>query len=68
MGAGFLLPRLVGMAHATELLMFGDKDISRSAPTRSVLLIECCQHEELLPTAQEWAARLATLARPRRMA
>ena len=59
MGAGFLLPRLVGMAHATELLMFGDKVYPERAYEIG-LVNRVLPHEELLPTAQEWAARLAS--------
>lgn len=59
MGATYLLPRLVGLAHASELLFFGDLV---DAPTalriglvnRVVETPEACR-----ALAQEWAARLA---------
>lgn len=58
MGAAYLLPRLVGMGHATELLMFGDKIYPQRAYEMG-LVNRVLPPEELLPTAQEWAARLA---------
>jgi enoyl-CoA hydratase/carnithine racemase len=58
MGAAYLLPRLVGMAHATELLMFGDKVYPQRAYEIG-LVNRVLAPEELLPTAQAWAARLA---------
>lgn len=58
MGAAYLLPRIVGMGHATELLFFGDKVMPEHA-ARIGLVNRVLPHEELLPTAQEWAARLA---------
>lgn len=61
MGAAYLLPRLVGMGHATELLFFGDK-VTPEHAYRIGLANRVLPHEELLPTAQEWAARLANSA------
>ena len=58
MGAAYLLPRLVGMAHATELLMFGDT-IDATRALEIGLANRVLAAEALLPTAQEWAARLA---------
>lgn len=58
MGAAYLLPRLVGMGRATEILMFGDK-IYPDHAVNIGLANRVLPHDELLPTAQEWAARLA---------
>ncbi|MDX1664374.1 MAG: enoyl-CoA hydratase family protein [Candidatus Promineifilaceae bacterium] len=58
MGAAYLLPRVVGMGRATEILMFGDKVTAEEAE-RIGLVNRVVPPEELLPAAQEWAARLA---------
>jgi enoyl-CoA hydratase/carnithine racemase len=58
MGAAYLLPRIVGMGRATEILFFGDK-ITAEQAERIGLVNKVVAHEELLPTAQQWAARLA---------
>lgn len=57
MGAAYLLPRIVGMGRATEILMFGDK-ITAVEAERIGLVNKVTSAEELLPTAQSWAARL----------
>lgn len=58
MGSGLLLPRVVGMGRAFELLMLGD---TIDAPTgeRYGLVNRVVPHEDLMKTATEWAARLA---------
>jgi enoyl-CoA hydratase/carnithine racemase len=58
MGAAYLLPRVVGMARALELLYFGDT-IDAATAERYGLVNRVLPHEQLLPTAQAWAARLA---------
>jgi enoyl-CoA hydratase/carnithine racemase len=58
MGAAYLLPRVVGMARALELLYFGDT-IDAAAAEKYGLVNRVVPDEQLLPTAQEWAARLA---------
>jgi enoyl-CoA hydratase/carnithine racemase len=58
MGAAYLLPRIVGMGRATEILLFGDKVTAEHAE-RIGLVNKVTPPDELLPTAQEWAARLA---------
>jgi enoyl-CoA hydratase/carnithine racemase len=58
MGSGYLLPRIVGMGRASELLMFGDT-IDAATADRYGLVNRVVPHDELMPTAQEWAARLA---------
>ena len=58
MGAGYLLPRVVGMGRAFELLLLGD---TIDAPTaeRYGLVNRIVPHPDLLPNAHEWARRLA---------
>ncbi len=58
MGAAYLLPRLVGMGRATEILLFGDK-VTAVEAERIGLVNRVMTADALLPTAQEWAARLA---------
>ncbi len=58
MGAGFLLPRVIGMGRAMELLMLGDS-IDAVTAERYGLVNRVLPHEQLLPEAQEWASRLA---------
>jgi enoyl-CoA hydratase/carnithine racemase len=58
MGAAYLLPRIVGMGRAMEILLFGDK-VTAAAAERMGLVNKITTAEELLPTAQSWAARLA---------
>lgn len=58
MGAGYLLPRIVGMGRAFELLLFGDT-IDADTAERYGLVNRVVPHAELLPKAQEWAKRLA---------
>ncbi len=59
MGAAYLLPRIVGMGRAMEILLFGDK-VTAVAAERMGLVNKVTTPEALLPTAQEWAARLAS--------
>lgn len=58
MGAAFLLPRLVGLGRATELLYFGD---AIDAPTaeRYGLFNKVVPQEQLFDEAFAWAKRLA---------
>ena len=58
MGSGYLLPRVVGMGRATELLMLGDT-IDAATADRYGLLNKVVPHDDLMPAAREWAARLA---------
>jgi enoyl-CoA hydratase/carnithine racemase len=58
MGAGYLLPRIVGMGRAFELLLLGDT-IDASTAERCGLVNLVVPHEELLAKAHEWARRLA---------
>jgi len=58
MGAAWLLPRIVGLGHATELLMLGDF-ISAQRAAEIGLYNRVVPAERLLPEAMELAARLA---------
>jgi len=58
MGAGFLLPRVVGLGRAFELLLLGDT-IDIATAERYGLVNRVVAHETLLDGAREWAARLA---------
>ena len=59
MGSGYLLPRVVGMGRATELLMLGDT-LDASTADRYGLVNRLVPHEELMPTALDLARRLAS--------
>lgn len=58
MGASFLLPRIVGHTHAAELLFFGDL-ISSADALRINFVNRVVSDENVVPTAMEWAMRLA---------
>lgn len=58
MGATYLLPRIVGMTKATELLMTGDIIASEEA-LRIGLLNTVVPADKLMPTVVETASRLA---------
>lgn len=58
MGAGYLLPRVVGTGRAFELLVLGDT-IDAATAERYGLVNRVVPHAELLPKAREWAKRLA---------
>lgn len=58
MGAAYLLPRVVGMGRALELLLFGDT-IDAATAARYGLVNRVVPHEQLMPAAMEWATRLA---------
>lgn len=58
MGAAYLLPRVVGLGRAVELLLFGDT-IDAATAERYGLVNRVVPPEALLPTALEWARRLA---------
>src|SRR5512143_2897668 len=58
MGAAYLLPRIIGQGRALELLMFGD-DIDALTAERIGLVNRVVTKNQVLPLAQEWAARLA---------
>lgn len=58
MGAAYLLPRYVGLAKATELLMFGDPVLAEDAKAMG-LHNEVVPADEVLPRALGLAQRLA---------
>src|SRR6266487_2313414 len=58
MGAGYLLPRVVGMGRAFELLLLGDT-IDAATAERYGLVNRVVAHTDLLPQALQWARRLA---------
>jgi len=58
MGAGYLLPRVIGMGRAFELLLLGDT-IDIATAERFGLVNRVVPHVELLPVAHLWARRLA---------
>jgi enoyl-CoA hydratase/carnithine racemase len=58
MGAAYLLPRVVGMGRAFELLLLGDT-IDAAAAERYGLVNRVVPHADLLASAHTWARRLA---------
>ncbi|MFL5702942.1 MAG: enoyl-CoA hydratase family protein [Ktedonobacteraceae bacterium] len=58
MGAGYLLPRVVGMGRAFELLLLGDT-IDAGTAERYGLVNRVVKHDDLLASAHNWAGRLA---------
>jgi enoyl-CoA hydratase/carnithine racemase len=58
MGAGYLLPRIVGTGRAFELLLLGDT-IDVTTAERYGLVNRVVPRGELLPAAYKWAKRLA---------
>jgi enoyl-CoA hydratase/carnithine racemase len=59
MGAAYLLPRVVGLARATELLMLGDR-VSAEEALRIGLVNRVVAPEALMDEARALAARLAS--------
>ncbi len=58
MGAAYLLPKIVGLGRATEILLFGDK-VDAATAERWGLVNRVAPPDEVLPLAQAWARRLA---------
>jgi len=58
MGAAYLLPRVVGLGRASELLMLGDT-IDAATAERYGLVNRVVSHDDLMPSANAWARRLA---------
>lgn len=58
MGAAYLLPRVVGLGRATELLYFGDEVDARTAEKYG-LVNQVVERDQVVPEALEWAQRLA---------
>lgn len=58
-GVAWLLPRLIGLHKAKELIYFGD-DLSATDAERLGIVNRVVPADELAATARDWAARLAT--------
>src|SRR5262249_21965881 len=58
MGASYLLPRIVGLGHASELLFFGDI-IDAPTALRIGLVNRVVPDADVMPLAASWADRLA---------
>lgn len=58
MGAGYLLPKIVGLGRASELLLLGDT-IDSATAERYGLVNRVVPHVDLLPAARQWATQLA---------
>jgi enoyl-CoA hydratase/carnithine racemase len=58
MGAAYLLPKIVGLGRASEMLLFGDK-VDALTAERWGLVNRVVEPEAVLETAMEWAHRLA---------
>src|SRR5256885_10227265 len=58
MGAAYLLPRVVGLGRASELLMLGDT-IDAITAERYGVVNRVVKHDDLLASAHNWAGRLA---------
>ncbi len=59
MGASYLLPRLVGLAHASEILFFGDVFDAERALAIGFVNRVAADADACRALAQQWAARLA---------
>jgi 2-(1,2-epoxy-1,2-dihydrophenyl)acetyl-CoA isomerase len=59
MGSTYLLPRLVGLRKASELAFFGERIYGPEAAALG-LVNRAVPDDELLETAHQWAARLAS--------
>lgn len=60
MGASYLLPRLVGLAHASEILFFGEIFDAERALAIGLVNRVVSDGDAAKALAQEWAARLAS--------
>jgi len=59
MGASYLLPRIVGLGHASELLFFGEKISADDALRIGLVNRVVADGAAALAMAQDWAGRLA---------
>jgi 2-(1,2-epoxy-1,2-dihydrophenyl)acetyl-CoA isomerase len=62
-GGAWILPRLVGLARAKQIALFGDP-LPAATAEKWGLINECVPGSELLATASEWAHKLATISAP----
>ncbi|CAN5923263.1 enoyl-CoA hydratase family protein [soil metagenome] len=60
MGITYLLPRIVGLTHASELLLFGDLFLAERALEIGLVNRVVPDGEACVKLAQEWASRLAS--------
>jgi enoyl-CoA hydratase/carnithine racemase len=60
MGATYLLPRIVGLGHATELLLFGDIIPASRGLEIGLVNRVVADADAAVAMAQDWAARLAS--------
>jgi 2-(1,2-epoxy-1,2-dihydrophenyl)acetyl-CoA isomerase len=58
-GGAYLLPRMIGPHRAKQLMFFGD-DVSAADAHSLGLVNAIVEPDDLLPTAMQWATRLAT--------
>ena len=63
-GSAYLLPRLVGMANACDIL-FSGRLVGAEEALQMGLVNRVVAHEQLLPTVREIATEMATLCSPR---
>ncbi|MEC7788417.1 MAG: enoyl-CoA hydratase-related protein [Chloroflexota bacterium] len=56
------LPKIIGLANALELTLWGDKRISAERAKEWGFVNEVVAPEDLMPTAMDWAERMLTLA------
>jgi enoyl-CoA hydratase/carnithine racemase len=63
-GSAYLLPRLVGMANACDIL-FSGRLVNAEEALRMGLVNRVVPHETLMPTVREVATEMATLCSPR---
>ena len=68
MGAGYLLPRAVGLARATEILMLGEPIDAKDAPRRWASRTRSSRPSEVLPAARDARAEARGRARCSRSA
>jgi 2-(1,2-epoxy-1,2-dihydrophenyl)acetyl-CoA isomerase len=62
-GGAWILPRLVGLARAKQIALFGDPIPAETAADWGLINL-CVPGDELIATATDWATRLATLDAP----
>lgn len=58
-GGAYLLPRIVGVKKAKELIFYGD-DLPATEAERIGLINKCVPADELAATVDDWASRLST--------
>ena len=63
-GSAYLLPRLVGMANACDIL-FSGRLVNAEEALHMGLVNRVVAHEQLMPTVREIATEMATLCSPR---